>query len=98
MIEGYWDYLAVGVHDSYSDEHKECLIEMDDECNRYHRSSNLLFGCLSTANGLRNAFVLVQISRFQQVIGLYTLQAHTEQAKVGVPARQDHEWLYKLPN
>ncbi len=36
------------------------------------------------ANGLRNSFVLVQISRFQQIIGVYTLQAPNEEAKVRV--------------
>ncbi|ELT96068.1 hypothetical protein CAPTEDRAFT_140689, partial [Capitella teleta] len=35
----------------------------------------------ATANGLRNAFVLVQISRFQQIIGVCTLQAPSENAK-----------------
>ena len=35
-----------------------------------------------SANGLKHAFVLVQISRYQQVIGLYTLQAQNEAAKV----------------
>ena len=60
-------------------ENKECLPHWEDE---YNTRSNLFFGCLSAANGLKNAFVLVQISRFQQIIGVYTLQAPSEQAKV----------------
>ena len=47
------------------------------------RPASNLFGCLPSASGLKNAFVLVQISRFQQIIGVYTLQAPTETAKVG---------------
>ena len=47
------------------------------------RNRHLLFGCLSAAaSALSNAFVLVQISRFQQVIGVFTLQAPTDVAKV----------------
>ena len=66
--------------------HRDCLPHLlplwdADECNA-HRS-NLFFGCLSAAaQGLKNAFVLVQISRFQQIIGVYTLQAPSEAAKV----------------
>ena len=37
---------------------------------------------LLAANQLRHAFVLVQISRFQQIIGVYTLQAPSDAAKV----------------
>ena len=55
-----------------------------DECVDSTRVANLLFGCLSVANGLKNAFVLVQISRFQQIIGVYTLQAPSEVAKVSM--------------
>jgi len=58
----------------------EAIGDDDDECSPPR--SNLFLGCLSsTANGLRNAFVLVQITRFQQVIGVYTLQAPSESAK-----------------
>jgi len=58
--------------------HESCLPHFRDDCNRH-----LLFGCLSAAAGtLCNAFVLVQVSRFQQIIGVYTLQAPTEVAKV----------------
>ena len=35
-----------------------------------------------SANGLKYAFVLVQISRFQQIIDVFTLQAPTELLKV----------------
>lgn len=51
-----------------------------DDCNR--PGGNLLFGCLSSTSGLCNAFVLVQVSRFQQIIGVFTLQAPSEAAKV----------------
>ena len=78
LSKGFWEYFECGVHVSIGD-HEEYILDEDD----YDRTrSNLFFGCLSTANGLRNAFVLVQISRFQQIIGVYTLQAPTEAAKV----------------
>ena len=77
--KGFWEYFECGVHVSIGDT-KEYLRDSDDEYER--QRSNLFFGCLSAANGLRNAFVLVQISRFQQIIGVYTLQAPTEIAKV----------------
>ncbi|OWF41968.1 uncharacterized protein LOC110461715 [Mizuhopecten yessoensis] len=35
----------------------------------------------ATANGLKHAFVLVQISRYQQIIGVFTLQAVTDSHK-----------------
>ncbi|XP_064632140.1 uncharacterized protein LOC135490699 isoform X3 [Lineus longissimus] len=35
----------------------------------------------ASVNGLKHAFVLVQISRFQQIIGVYTLQAATDAIK-----------------
>ncbi|KAK3595624.1 hypothetical protein CHS0354_009588 [Potamilus streckersoni] len=35
----------------------------------------------AAANGVKNAFVLVQFSRFQQIIGVYTLQAPNEMTK-----------------
>ena len=58
--------------------HESCLPHFRDDCNRH-----LLFGCLSAAaSALSNAFVLVQVSRFQQVIGVFTLQAPTDVAKV----------------
>jgi len=58
--------------------HESCLPHFRDDCNRH-----LLFGCLSAAaSALSNAFVLIQVSRFQQVIGVFTLQAPTEVAKV----------------
>jgi len=46
------------------------------------RASNLLFGCVSAATVLKNAFVLVQVNRFQQIIGVYTLQAPSYSNKV----------------
>ena len=76
---GLWDYLECGVHFPLGSEYKECLSYSADEHNQH---PNLFFGCLSAANGLKNAFVLVQISRFQQIIGVYTLQAPNETAKV----------------
>ena len=63
-----------------SDQDMECLPHFYDDYNP--QRSNLFFGCLSAANGLKNAFVLVQISRFQQIIGVCTLQAPNENAKV----------------
>lgn len=58
------------------------------DCNGDHHP-NLFFRCLSAAaaTGLKNAFVIVQISRFQQVIGVYTLQAQTEALKVRTLSR-----------
>jgi hypothetical protein len=35
-----------------------------------------------TANGLKSAFVIVQISRFQQIIDVFTLQAPSDAVKV----------------
>jgi len=53
--------------------------------------SNVFLRCLPAAAavatggaGLKNAFVIVQITRFQQVIGVFTLQAPTEALKVDV--------------
>jgi hypothetical protein len=51
------------------------------------------------ASGMKNVFVLVHISRFQQIIGLFSLQASSETAKVG----QSHtsfkiNSLMKLPH
>ena len=83
--EGLLEYMECGMHVSVAfDLHAECLLRVggDDEYNPQQRP-NLLFGCLSAANGLKNAFVLVQISRFQQVIGAFTLQAPSDSAKVG---------------
>ena len=52
--------------------------------------SNVFLRCLPAASatnaaggsGMKNAFVIVQITRFQQVIGVFTLQAPTEALKV----------------
>lgn len=53
--------------------------------------SNVFLRCLPAAaavasggGGLKNAFVIVQITRFQQVIGVFTLQAPNEALKVSV--------------
>ena len=35
-----------------------------------------------SVNGLKSIFVLVHISRFQQIIGVYTLQASCDNTKV----------------
>jgi len=57
-----------------------CLPHFVDDCAQ---RPNLLFGCLSAANGvLKNAFVVVQFNQFQQIISVYTLQAPTETCKV----------------
>ena len=46
-------------------------------------SNNVFLRCLpaaaavATGGGIKNAFVIVQITRFQQVIGVFTLQAPT---------------------
>ena len=82
--EDLLQYMECGMHISVACEiPAEYLLRMayDDECNSQQRP-NLLFGCLPAASDLKNAFVLVQISRFQQVIGAFTLQAPTETAKV----------------
>ncbi|ESO06359.1 hypothetical protein HELRODRAFT_160526 [Helobdella robusta] len=42
----------------------------------------------AAANSLKHAFVIVQISRFQQILSLYTLQAYSEPAKM--------QWLHML--
>jgi len=57
-----------------------CLPHFVDDCAQ---RPNLLFGCLSAANGvLKNAFVVVQFNQFQQIIAVYTLQTPTETCKV----------------
>jgi len=57
-----------------------CLPHFVDDCSQ---RPNLLFGCLSVANGvLKNAFVIVQFNQFQQIIAVYTLQAPTDTCKV----------------
>jgi hypothetical protein len=62
-----------------------CLPHFVDDCPG-QRGSNLLFGCLSAANGavLKNAFVIVQFNQFQQIIGVYTLQAPSDSCKVNM--------------
>ena len=53
-------------------------------------NQNVFLRCLPAAaaastaggSGMKNAFVIVQITRFQQVIGVFTLQAPTEALKV----------------
>jgi len=61
-----------------------CLPHIYDDCSPTSnpRASNLLFGCVSAATVLKNAFVLVQVNRFQQIIGVYTLQAPSYGNKV----------------
>ena len=66
--------------DAYND---WCLPHIYDDCSPTNpRTSNLLFGCVSAATVLKNAFVLVQVNRFQQIIGVYTLQAPSYGNKV----------------
>ena len=51
---------------------------------------NVFLRCLpavaavATGGGIKNAFVIVQITRFQQVIGVFTLQAPSEAIKVRI--------------
>ncbi|ESO01138.1 hypothetical protein HELRODRAFT_175167 [Helobdella robusta] len=54
-----------------------------DECNpgSSTQKSSFFFGCVSVSNVLRNAFVLVQVNRFQQIIGVFTIQAHSNVSK-----------------
>ena len=61
-----------------------CLPHIYDDCSPTSnpRGSNLLFGCVSAVTVLKNAFVLVQVNRFQQIIGVYTLQAPSYGNKV----------------
>ncbi|CAD5112790.1 DgyrCDS2002 [Dimorphilus gyrociliatus] len=77
---GLWEFWECGVHtvSSYDDLDLASQVAAEDDCVR---QPNLFFGCLSTANVLKNAFVIVHISRFQQIIGVYTLQAPNEAAK-----------------
>ena len=64
--------------------HESCIPHFRDDCK-----GHLLFGCLSAAaSALSNAFVLVQVSRFQQVIGVFTLQVPSEAAKVNLRTPQ----------
>ena len=52
------------------------------------QQSNVFLRCLpavaavATGGGLKNAFVIVQITRFEQVIGVFTIQTPTEATKV----------------
>jgi len=53
--------------------------------------SNVFLRCLPAvaavatgAGGLKNAFVIVQITRFEQVIGVFTIQAPTDAIKVSL--------------
>lgn len=48
------------------------------------------------ATGIKHAFVVIQISRFQQIIAVYTFQAHSEAAKVS--ANQARRYLSTKPN
>ena len=68
-----------------------CLPHLVDDCPG-QRGSNLLFSCLSAANGaaLKNAFVIVQFNQFQQIIGVYTLQAQSDVCKVYYSIQQIH--------
>ena len=84
----FWDYVETSSEaqisvdsDMYND---WCLPHFYDDCSPTStpRASNLLFGCVSAATVLKNAFVLVQVNRFQQIIGVYTLQAPSYGNKV----------------
>jgi len=39
---------------------------------------------LFPVNGLKNAFVLLHVSRFQQILGVFTIQTATEALKVSL--------------
>ena len=59
--------------------------------------SNVFLRCLPAvaavatgAGGLKNAFVIVQITRFEQVIGVFTIQAPTEALKVPLTYSVDY--------
>lgn len=94
----WWEYIGCGAMHSIdygvapnstsSTSSGHCPLLPD--CNGVHHP-NLFFRCLSAAaaTGLKNAFVIVQISRFQQVIGVYTLQAQTEALKVRTLSRSE---------
>lgn len=59
-----------------------CVPNMDD-CNPLsQRSSASLFGCMSTSSVLQNAFVIIHYNRFQQIIGVFTLQIDSHANKV----------------
>lgn len=84
----FFDYLECSSESYPSEENSDvykdwCLPHIYDDCSPSAQKSNLLFGCVSAATVLKNAFVLVQVNRFQQIIGVYTLQAPTYSGKVG---------------
>jgi len=85
----WWDYVetsSMGQMSVDSEVYNDwCLPHIYDDCSPTSnaRGSNLLFGCVSAATVLKNAFVLVQVNRFQQIIGVYTLQAPSYGNKVG---------------
>jgi len=89
----FWDYVETASEaqmsvesDAYND---WCLPHFYDDCSPTStpRAANLLFGCVSAATVLKNAFVLVQVNRFQQIIGVYTLQAPSYGSKARAHAR-----------
>jgi len=59
-----------------------CIPHFGDDCPQ---RSNLLFGCVSSADSLANAFVLVQFNQFQQIVNVYTLDAPSDVHKVTYP-------------
>ena len=93
ITKGIWEYfegdLVLPPEYAAVEESLAPYMLDQDDCVDSTRVANLLFGCLSAANGLKNAFVLVQISRFQQIIGVYTLQAPSEVAKVRKTVQQN---------
>lgn len=87
----FWDYVESGSEAQMSIESEAyndwCLPHIYDDCSPSttpRMTSNLLFGCVSAATVLKNAFVLVQVNRFQQIIGVYTLQAPSYGNKVNI--------------
>ena len=94
IFEGmWWEYMGCGAMHSIDygvvpSSSSSGLCPLLPDCNGVHHP-NLFFRCLSAAaaTGLKNAFVIVQISRFQQIIGVFTLQAPTEALKVSTFSR-----------
>lgn len=61
---------------------KELLLHIDDWAQQ--QQPHPLLACVSSASAVRNGFVLTHISRFRQIVGVYTLLASSEAAKVRV--------------
>ena len=74
----YSKWIGVYIEDvTWLDMTRDVKFSQTNDCVK-----NLASSLLLPVNGLRHAFVLVQISRFQQIIGVHTLLAPSESVKV----------------